>query len=471
MRRLPSGRVSDLIIIGGGAAAFAAAIRANELGLSTQLINAGLPLGGTCVNVGCVPSKALIHAAEIAHRARHHGIPGLQTERTLMDVASIVDDELALVEKMREEKYVNVLHGLQHVQSHQGYARFVSPFEVSVDRASYRGKKFLIATGSTALVPDVPGLRDVGFLTHVEALRCKQPPRSLIVIGAGPVGLELAQLYARFGTKVTILQRHASIFPPADAKLTQRLRDILTSEGITIHSAVAITNARADGHSKVVTFTTAGTRHDVRADEILVASGKAPNTKNLSLGVAGVVADEQGAIVVDPFLQTSQAHIFAAGDVANLPLRLETTAGHEGTLAVENAFTGTRQRIDYGAVPYTVFTDPQLAGVGLQGPGTDRRRRARRTLPLTSLPKAVISRQTAGAITMTIDADTREILQLDVLAPHASEIVSLGALLIANKNTIDDVQAWLPVFPSMSEAVKLVARSFTHDVSKLSCCV
>ncbi len=202
----------DLIIIGGGAGAFGAAIRANELQANTAMINAGLPLGGTCVNVGCVPSKTLLYAGEVLHLARNHGIPGIELEVKNFDLQKVVQDELALVETLRNEKYETVLKSLDRVTHIDGRAKFISQSEVEVNGEVLRGGKFIIATGSIAAVPPIEGIRETGYVTHVEALKLEKQPGELIVIGAGPLGLEFAQMYARFGTKVTILELLPSIF-------------------------------------------------------------------------------------------------------------------------------------------------------------------------------------------------------------------------------------------------------------------
>src|SRR5574341_51273 len=199
----------DLIIIGGGAGAFGAAIRANELHAQTALINAGLPLGGTCVNVGCVPSKALLYAGEVLHLARHHGIPGIELEVRQFDFQRVVQDELALVETLRDEKYSKVLKGLEYVTHIEGRAKFVSSQEVAVNGETIHGDKFIIATGSTAAVPPIEGIRETGFVTHIEALKLQRQPRELVVIGAGPLGLEFAQMFARFGTKPYVATKGA----------------------------------------------------------------------------------------------------------------------------------------------------------------------------------------------------------------------------------------------------------------------
>ena len=463
----------DLIIIGGGAGAFAAAIKANELKAKTAFINKGLPLGGTCVNVGCVPSKTLLHAAELVHTAKHHNVPGIELAVNAVDYAAVVADELALVEKLRSEKYEQVLDGLQNVTFIEGKAAFISNNVVKVGEQQIEAPKFIIATGSTAIVPDVEGLTDAGYITHSEAMQLKTVPKRLAVIGAGPVGLELAQLYARFGSQVTILQRATSIMPKAEPVLTERLQQILQNEGISIKTSVQVTKVAVENGAKTVFYTSEAGEKAVEVDEILVAAGKTPNTAQLNLVAAGVQVNDEQAVVTQPTLQTSQPHIYAVGDVNNLPLRLETTAGREGTYAVENALSGSSKSIDYHAVPYTIFTDPQLASVGYTEDEqmAELKACACRTVTFDKLPKALITKRTKGVIKIAIHPQTKVIMGVHILAPNAGDLIAQAMVLIKNKNTIDDLEDMLPVFPTLSEAIKLAAMSFTRDVAKMSCCI
>ena len=462
----------DLIIIGGGAGAFAAAIKANELGAKTLMINKGLPLGGTCVNVGCIPSKTLLWAGEVMHQAKYHSIPGIDIEVKNFDFGKVVQHELDLVEKLRAEKYEKVLADLEKVTHLEGQATFISSNEIAVDGQKYQAKKFIIAAGSTTTIPQIEHIREVGYLTHVEALKLKQQPKELIVIGAGPVGLEFAQMFARFGTKVTILHRGSSIFR-GEEELITRLAEILTAEGIIIKTSAQVKSARKEGDKKVLTYTLESKGEQVSADEILLAVGKTPNTQDLVLDKAGVEVDEKQAIKVNAQFQTSQPHIYAVGDVTNAPLRLEPTAGREGTLATENALYNAQNSIDYDGVPWTIFTDPQLAGVGL----TEEEQMKRfgtcmcKTVSFKNVPKALIINRTEGLIKMAIHPKTKQIMGVHILAPNAGELIAEAMILIKNKNTIDDVINSLPMFPTLSESIKIAALSFTNDITKLSCCV
>lgn len=462
----------DLIVVGGGAGAFASAIKANELGAKTLLVNQCLPLGGTCVNVGCVPSKTLLWAGEVVHQAKYHGIPGIDIEVKGFDFTRVIQHELDLVEKLRAEKYEKVLSNLEHVTHLEGKADFVSSNEIEVNGEKYSAKKFIIAAGSTATVPPIENIVEVGYITHIEALKLKHLPKELVVIGAGPVGLEFAQMYSRFGTRVTLLHRGSSIFR-GEEELTNRLAELLTVESITIKTNVQVKSVKREGDKKVVSYTVDGKTEEVSGDEILLAAGKTPNTKGLNLDKAGVDLDDKLAVKVNSQFQTSQQHVYAVGDITDAPLRLEPTAGREGTLAAENALDNKQNSIDYNSVPWTIFTDPQLSGVGL----TEEEEMKKlgkclcRTVSFKDVPKALIINRTEGLIKMVIHPDTRQILGVHILSPNAGELIAQAMVLVKNKNTIDDVINSLPMFPTLSEAIKIAALSFTKNISKLSCCI
>ena len=463
----------SLIIIGGGAGAFAAAIKANYLGVKTALINDGLPLGGTCVNVGCVPSKTLLHAAELLHKAKNHHITGIELAINKADYASVVADEIALVDQLRAAKYEQILAGLDNITYIKGLATFIANNQIKVGEQILQADKFIIATGSKAIIPEIEGLSETGYITHIEAMKLKALPKRLAVIGAGPVGLELAQMYARFGAQVTILQRSKTILPNVEPELVNRLTEILEAEGLTIKTAVSISKVIKSDGAKLISYDSPAGEETIIVDEILIAAGKKPNTEHLNLELVGVAVDARKAIITQPTLQTSQAHIYAVGDVTNLPLRLETTAGREGTYAVDNLINGLTKSIDYNSVPWTVFTDPQLASVGLTENQQMEQLKvcACRSVNFDKLPKALITKRTEGVIKMAIHPETSQIMGIHILGPDAGDLIAQAMVLIKNNNTVDDVLDSLPVFPTMSEAIKLVAMSFTQDISKLSCCI
>ncbi len=463
----------DLLIIGGGAGAFAAAIHAHEMKAKTAMINAGLPLGGTCVNVGCVPSKRMLRAGEILHLAQNHNFPGLKLEVKQFDFQTLIQDQLNLVSRMRQKKYEKVLGGLASVTFIEGKARFISENEIQVNDEQLHADRIIVATGSKAKPPPIEGIEETGYVTHIEALQMQRLPKKLIVIGAGPVSIEFAQMFSRFGSKVTVVKRSPGVLRFAETELTDRLAEILKTEGIDIITAESFRNARTRNGEKVLSVSINGNEREVFGDEILVAVGKTPNTKELGLEIAGVKVDEKQAIVVDETFRTSRSHIFAVGDVINLPARRESSAGREGTLAAGNALSGSQDRIDYDAVPFTVFTDPQLAGVGL----TEEEEMKRlgvcncRTVSFENVPKAIIMNRTEGLIKMVIHPSTEQIMGVHILAPDAGELIAEAMMLVKNKNTVDDVINSLPMFPTLAESLKVVALSFKKDISGLSCCV
>ena len=463
----------DLIVIGGGAGGFAAAIRADELKKKTAIINDGLPLGGTCVNVGCVPSKKLLFASEVLHGARNHGIPGIELEVKGFDFHQVVRDELSLVEQMRREKYEKVLGFLSHATVIEGRARFTGEGQVEVNGETLTADKFIIATGSTASVPPIDGIDATGYVTHIEALKLKEQPGELVIIGSGAVGLEFAQMYSRFGTRVTVLEAMPAILPHIETIVVDHLLKTLQDEGITITTGAMVTGARREGDRKVIKYMIDGGQSQVECDEILVAAGKRANTGDLRLDLVDVKVNDNGSIAVDQYLRTSNTHIYAVGDVTDSPLRLETTAGREGTLAAGNALAYQQDSIDYDVVPYAIFTDPQLASVGYSEDAQMKKMGvcSCRSVPLTSIPKAGIINRTGGMIKMGIHPETKAIMGVHILAPNASDLIAEAMVLVQNGNTIDEVVDSLPVFPTLSEAIKIVALSFTKDIEHLSCCI
>ncbi len=463
----------DLVILGAGASAFAAAIKANELGARTAMVRGPLPIGGTCVNVGCVPSKSLVRAAELIHLARTNPARGVRLSLAGLDFAEVIRAERELVGALRQKKYEAVVSDLPNVTVLEGTAAFTGSREIRVESRHLSAERFLIATGSTALPPAIPGLAEAGFLTHITALANERLPKSLLVLGDGPVGLEFAQIYARFGAKVTLVARHRRMFAHTEPELSRRLEDIFQSEGITVLKNATATKVTPGRGGQAVTISDETNEHVVTVEEILVASGKTPNTRDLDLGKAGVRTDDRGAVIASPSLQTSAPHIFAAGDVTNLPRRLETTAGREGTFAAENALRGTAHTIDYETVPWTVFTDPQLAGVGLLDSevGEHGLSCTCNTVGFEHVAKAHILGDTRGIIKMVMDRKTERIVGIHMLAPNAGDIIGQAELILKNRMTVGAVLETLPVFPTLSESLRIGALSLVTDVSKLSCCV
>ncbi|MCL5950979.1 MAG: FAD-dependent oxidoreductase [Chloroflexi bacterium] len=364
----------DLIIIGGGAGAFAAAIKANEYQAKTLMINTGLPLGGTCVNVGCVPSKYLLKVGEFAYRAQHHGFGSIHIPQVEFDFGRAIDDELQMVAELRRAKYTDVLANLEHVTLLEARAHFVSPHEVEANGERYYGDRFVLAVGSAALPPPIPGIEEVGYISHVEALQKEQQPRHLLVIGGGPVALEFSQLFRHLGSEVTLVARGDRLYKRTEPEISEALERYLRDEGITIHKQATVKGLRWDKDRKIATIAADGREAEIVFDELLIGTGKTPNTAGLGLDAAGVAVSAKQAIRVNPWYQTNVPHVYAVGDATDFPKRLETTAGKEGSFATINALTGVnKQKVNYDLVPSVVFTYPAVADVGLLDEETSAR--------------------------------------------------------------------------------------------------
>ncbi len=464
-------RAMHLVIIGGGSAAFSAAIKASELGARATIINDGLPIGGTCVNVGCVPSKALIRAAQAHHNALHHDFRGITSTSRIDDFAALVAQKDSLVEELRRSKYVDVAESFGSITIVEGRARLVGPREVRVGDRSIEAERILIATGASPRVPDVVGLADAGYLTSTEALSLEKLPRSAIVIGGRYIALELGQMLARLGTRVILLQRSARILPGEASDLTDALTGYLRGEGMEIVTGVTLCSITRSSGDVVVTADVGGKRRMFSAEEIVVATGRRPNTAGMGLEEVGVKTNESGAVEVDDTLQTKVPGIFAAGDVIGEYLYVYAAA-YEGALAAQNAVTGAGKKRDYTAIPWVIFTDPQVAGVGMdldeaKGKGLDAEETV---LPLSHVPRALAGRDTRGFVKLIRDRSTDKLLGARILAPEGSELLMEAALAIKYSIPVAEIASTFHPYLTLSEAIKLAALTFSKDVSRLSCC-
>jgi mercuric reductase len=466
----------ELVILGQGSAAFAAAIKADELGVKTALVGKnrtkGALLGGTCVNVGCVPSKHLLTVGLSYQDSLRGPFEAIGYGRTRLDFEKAIAEKDSIVKSFRKEKYADVLRSLHNVDYVQGEAAFTASKEVKLGSRSITGKKFLIATGARAAVPSVKGIESVDYLTNEEALGLDKVPGSMIVVGGRALGLEFAQMYAHFGTEVTVLQRSERILPEHEPEISAALRSSLEEEGIRIQTGVRLEQLLQRGKTKAVRAVVGGKSTTFEAEQLLLATGRTPNTDRLGLAKAGVVLDGAGFVKVNEEMQTSASNVWAAGDVIGEPM-LETIAAKEGAVAVNNAFTKSKKRIDFNEVPRAVFTYPEVASVGLtdaqaNGQGV---KCACGVLSLDLVPKARIIGETRGLIKLVADSKTKRILGVHIMAPHAADLIHEGVLAVKNRLTIDDIIDTVHIFPTLSEGIKLAAQSFYRDIGSLSCCV
>ncbi len=458
----------DLIVIGGGAAAFAAATRAADLDAQVLMINDGLPLGGTCVNVGCIPSKFLIEALKEYEHARTGRDDWFFSKATL-DYAKLKKGKDALVSALRQRNYYDVLEALGNVTLIEGRARFVAPHEVEVNGERFSSERIIIATGARTLIPPVPGLKEAEPLTNITALKLEELPRSMAVIGGGPLGLEFAQIFHRAGADVSTVELMGRILPQFEPEISQALAEILQREGMRIHVGHRL--VKAEGKSgRIRLYDSCGCITEV--DRVLAATGIRPNSDNLGLEKIGVKLDPKGFILTDERQETSVPGVYAAGDVTG-KMPLETVAAKQGFNAAHNALTGEAKTIDYDLVPHAVFTDPQVAAVGW----TEEREMQElgecwcRTLPLEAVPKAHAAGDTRGLVKLVVHPKTRKILGAHAVAVNAAEIIHVPLLAMRAGFTIDELIETVHVFPTYAEAWKICAQSFERNLKTMSCCV
>ncbi|MGH7629154.1 MAG: mercury(II) reductase [Gemmatimonadales bacterium] len=461
----------DLIVVGGGSAGFAGAIKGSELGARTALVDGGT-LGGTCVNVGCVPSKTLLRAAEANQRRTHHGFEGIPATDGRPDWALVRGQKDELVTELRQAKYSDVLGSYERVTLIQQRATLTSAHGIRLaDGRTLSAGKTLITTGSSPWAPPIPGLSESGYLDNASAMALERLPGSLIVIGASAAGLELAQMFARLGVRVTMLEAQPRVAPAEDPAIGEALGDYLRAEGLEVQAGVQIEQVSRTNDGYSIRFQSEGWSRAAQADQLLVATGRRPNTKGLGLETIGVALGQKGELVVNEYLQTANPDVYGAGDVLGDPM-LVYVAAYGGTLAAENALRGSIQRFDLSAVPKVTFTDPAIASVG----PAESELRARGQEPLVSLlplehvPRALAARDTRGFIKLLADPATRRLLAAHVLASEAGEMITEATLAVRFRLTVDDLTSTFHPYLTLSEGIKLAAQAFSKDVRMLSCC-
>ncbi|MBY0517529.1 MAG: mercury(II) reductase [Bacteriovoracaceae bacterium] len=459
----------DILIIGSGSASFAAAIKASELGKSVGMIERE-QLGGTCVNFGCVPSKTLIRAAETKHRIETSHFGGIAPATALIDFHQLMEDKNSLVSHLRQAKYKSVLEKNKNITQVHGNATFVDSHTVNVDGKNISGAKILIATGSTAIIPEIPGLKEVNYLTSQTAFELEALPERLIVVGGGYIALEIAQMFQRLGSKVTVIQRSDILFHE-DNEVSEWISKYLVEEGIEILNHSEISNVSRTENGIRVNIVRKGKLIERKSDQILIATGRKANTNGLNLSTVGVELNQNGTIKVNEFNQTSQDHIYAAGDVLD-SMALVYVAAYEGNLAIENAISGNNRSVDYSVIPWVIFSDPQIAGVGLNETQAKAQGIEYDTsfLTMDNVPRAIAARDTRGFLKLLRKTGTDQLIGARIVAPEGSELLMELSLMIKYKIPISEIASSLHPYLTLGEAVKLAAQTFDKDVKSLSCC-
>jgi mercuric reductase len=468
----------DLAIIGSGGAAFAAAITARDAGASVVMVERGA-VGGTCVNTGCVPSKALLAAAAARYGAARQPFPGIATQAGPVGMAALAGGKDDLVAGMRASKYVDLAadYGWPIIA---GTARFAGGPDAPVlqvrltegGAVTVEAGQYLVATGTAPWIPPIGGLGRAGYLTSTTAMELTELPESLLVIGGNAVGLEMAQMFARLGAAVTIAEALDRLAPLDEPEVSAVIEDVFDDEGIGILTAAAIVSVRGDATGRSVKIKTAGGPERERAyGQILVAAGRHPVTSELNLDAAGVKTGGHGEIVTDECGRTANPRVWAAGDVTGGP-QFVYVAAAQGSAAAANALFSSERTVDYAALPRVTFTSPAIASAGLTegellrtGVACDCR-----VVPLSAVPRAVIGRDTRGVVKLVAEAGTGRVRGVHAVADGAGEMITAASYAIRAQMTVTDLaQAWAP-YLTMSEGLRLAAQAFTRDVSRLSCC-
>lgn len=464
-----AGTALEVVIIGSGSASFAAALRAAEEGATVTIVEAGV-VGGTCVNVGCVPSKILIRAAQMAHQQAHHPFSAIEKRTPPIDRAALLAQQQSRVEELRYAKYEAILETNASITLVQGRARFIDAHTIEVSQAGAAPRRFtahrvLIATGRSPIVPGTPGLSATPYWTSTTALLADQTPEHLIVYGASVVALELAQPFLRLGSKVTLIAR-STLLSKEDPAISAGLQSALEAEGMRILTHTQIQTVSHDGTA----FHIDTGAEKLKGDRLLLATGRHANTADLRLDLAGVAVDASGAVIIDEHMRTSVAHIYAAGDCTNQPQYVYVAAA-AGTRAARNMMGGDAV-LDLTAMPAVVFTDPQVATVGL----SEDQARAEgfevdsRTLALENVPRALANFDTTGFVKLVTDKATGRLIGAQILSAEAGEMIQTAVLAIRNRMTVKELGDQMFPYLTMVEGLKLCAQTFFKDVKQLSCC-
>lgn len=473
----------DLAIIGSGGGAFAAAIAARNKGRTVVMIERGT-VGGTCVNTGCVPSKALLAAAEARHVSLHERFPGIGAGIGVTpdgaDLPQLVEAKRELVDSLRAEKYTDLAaeYGWDILEGNATFGTDENSgplLRVDLATGAVRtvtAEHFLIATGSTPWTPAIDGLGAAGYLTSTSAMELDTLPASMVVIGGNAIGLEQAQLWNRLGVQVTVVEALDRLAPFEEPEVSESIADAFTREGIGVVTAATVTRIDRDDTGYQVTLVGADSGPGLlRSEQLLLATGRHPVTTGLNLEAVGVKTGQRGEVVTDEHLRTDNPRIWAAGDVTGHP-QFVYVAGAHGTLVADNAFDDAGRTLDYHHLPRVTFTSPAIASAGLteaqaveQGHVCESR-----VLPLQYVPRALVNRDTLGMIKLVADRDTGRLLGAHVVAEGGGDVIATAVYALGNEMTVRQMaDLWCP-YLTMAEGLKLAAQTFSRDVSKLSCC-
>jgi len=460
----------DLAVIGAGSAGFSAAITAADNGAQVALIGHGT-IGGTCVNVGCVPSKALIRAAETLHIAEKSSrFDGITASARVTSWQAVVRQKQSLVDELRQAKYSDVLPRYNSVAYLEGRAAFLDNGKLAVDGKTLEAEKIIIATGSRPALPSISGIETVPYLTSTTALELETLPDSMIIIGAGYIGAEIAQIFSRVGVNVTLVSRRG-LLPQAEPEISAALTGYFEDEGITIVSGITYESIETSGKKIKLHVNGVNGSETIVAEKVMIATGRTPNTEALNLAAAGIDTHPNTGIKVDAHMRTSRKGVYAAGDVTGSD-QFVYMAAYGAKIAAKNAMNSNALTYDNSAMPAVVFTDPQVASVGY----TEIQARAAgfsvktSLLTLDNVPRALAARDTRGLIKLIADVKTGKLLGAHVLAPEGADTIQTAVMAIRAGMTYDELGSMIFPYLTTVEGLKLAAQTFDRDVKNLSCC-
>ncbi|MDP8971635.1 MAG: mercuric reductase [Actinomycetota bacterium] len=452
----------DLVVVGGGTAGLVSAVGAASLGARVALVERD-KLGGDCLHNGCIPTKTLVKSARVAYLVNHAEEYGIKTSGVEVDFPAVMDRMHGAIQTAGEhddpERFREL--GVDVFLGHE--ASFTSPNEVAVDGRRLASRSAIIATGSYPTAPPIDGLEEVGYLTNVETLKLRRLPRSLVIVGSGPIGCEFAQIFARFGSDVTLVSTSPLPLPKEDDEIGELLKHFLCSDGVTFHGGYSAREARMEGDEKVlVARNDRGEEVEARGEEILIAAGRAPAAGSLALENAGVELEKKG-LRVDQNLRTTAPNIYGAGDITGLYL-FTHVAEYQARAALRNALFPVKAKADHRVVPWTTFTDPEVARVGLTEEQARREHDHVKVFrqPFSGVDRAIADGEPNGLVKIVTGKRGR-ILGGHIVGPDAGNLIHEIVLAMQKNVPIGTLSTTIHVYPTLSQANQRAADNYYRE--------
>lgn len=450
----------DLVVIGGGTGGLIVTSVAAQLGLKVTLVERREKLGGDCLHTGCVPSKSLIRVAKVASLLRRAADFGLDAHLDKTDLGKVSDYVHSIISQIQQHDDPDRFrsYGADVIF---GHARFIDSHSIEVNGELLRGKRFVIATGSSPYIPPVMGMEDVPYLTNESIFSQRKLPARLAVLGGGAVGVELAQAYARLGSEVTLVERLAQLLPHEDREISDLLAELLRQEGLSISLSSDVTRVEQQDKECRLHITTADREQQLDVDAVLIAAGRRPNVEELGLDAASVNYSAKG-IIVDRRQRTSASHIYACGDVCG-PYPFTHMAEYQAGIVISNAIFRFPKKTDYRVVPWVTFSDPELARVGIteqqakdQGLDVDVL-----SFPMNRIDRALADSESTGI--MKLVSHKEKILGATILGSHAGELIHEISLAMQKKLKLKDISATIHAYPTLAQVHRRTANSYYAD--------